>query len=76
MLDLDLPVVDGCQVRDRLAADPALSKIPVVAVSVYEIDEFCPEHGPRDFAGYVRKPVEPSTFADQVRVAIAQSGRH
>lgn len=76
VLDLDLPAVDGCQVRDRLAADLTLSKIPVVAVSVYEISEFCPDHKARDFAGYVRKPVEPSTFADQVRVAIVQSGRH
>jgi CheY-like chemotaxis protein len=74
VVDLDLPIVDGCQVRDRLAADPALSKIPVVAVSVYEIGEFCPDHGPGDFAGYVRKPVEPSVFADQIRLAITHSG--
>jgi two-component system, cell cycle response regulator DivK len=74
VIDLDLPIVDGCEVRDRLAADPALSKIPVVAVSVYEIGEFCPDHGPQDFAGYMRKPVEPTTFAEQVRSAITKSG--
>jgi two-component system cell cycle response regulator DivK len=71
VLDLDLPVIDGFQVRDRLAADPALSKIPVVAMSTYEIGEFRLDHGPGEFAGYVRKPVEPSRFADQVRAAIS-----
>ena len=70
VVDLDLPGVNGCQVRDRLAADPLWSQIPIVVVSSHEISDFSPDHGPGDFADYLRKPVEPATFADQVRAAI------
>jgi CheY-like chemotaxis protein len=66
VLDLDLPVLDGCQVADRMAADPALCRIPILVVSVYEISEFCPSHSAADFAGYVGKPLEPTTFAAEV----------
>jgi CheY-like chemotaxis protein len=72
VLDLELPVLDGCQVRQRLAADPATSGIPVVVVSVLAIEEACHGHGPADFAGYIAKPVEPTTFASQVRAAITR----
>jgi CheY-like chemotaxis protein len=76
LLDLDLPVLNGCQVRDRLAADPALAAIPLVVMSVYEISEICPDRGPSDFAGYIRKPVEPVTFAEQVRAATTGRAHH
>jgi CheY-like chemotaxis protein len=75
LLDLDLPVIDGCHVRDRLAADPALSTIPLLVVSVYRISEFCPDHDENDFAGYVRKPLDPAVLTDQVRAAIARPDR-
>jgi CheY-like chemotaxis protein len=72
VLDLELPVLDGCEVRDRLAADPALSRIPVVVMSVLEIEEACPGVGRADFASYIPKPVEPATFAESVRAVIAR----
>jgi two-component system, cell cycle response regulator DivK len=74
VLDLDLPVLDGGQVRDRLAADPSLTEIPVVAMSVQEISEFSPRHRAGDFAGYVRKPLEPETFIDEIRVVLTSPG--
>ena len=67
VLNLDLPVVDGCQVCDRLAADAELSAIPIVVVSVYEIGEFCPDREAAEFAGYVRKPVDFNQFTEAVR---------
>jgi CheY-like chemotaxis protein len=72
ILDLDLPVLDGCQFADRLAADPALCRIPLLVVSVWEISEFCPDHGAGDFAGYVRKPLEPTTFAAEVHAVTSR----
>jgi CheY-like chemotaxis protein len=72
VVDLDLSVLDGCAVRDRLEADPTLAAIPVIAMSVYEISEFSPDHRPEQFAGYIRKPIDPTAFADQVRAAIAR----
>jgi two-component system cell cycle response regulator DivK len=76
VLDLDLSVVNGCQVRDRLAADAELSAIPVVVVSTYEIGEFCPGRTAADFAGYVRKPLDPTVLARQISAAIGKSGSH
>jgi CheY-like chemotaxis protein len=76
VLDLELPLLDGCQVRDRLAADQALAAIPLVVMSVYEIGDTCPDHDPGDFGGYIRKPVEPVTFAEQVRAAITRPAHH
>jgi CheY-like chemotaxis protein len=72
VLDLDLPVLNGCQVADRLAADTDLSRIPVLVVSVYEISDFCPNHSSADFAGYVRKPLEPTTFVAEVRAVASR----
>ena len=54
VLDLDIPGVDGCELRDKMAADPELAPIPIVVVSVYDIAEFSPNHTESDFAGYVR----------------------
>jgi CheY-like chemotaxis protein len=70
LLDLALAGINGCEVRDRLAADPKLGNVPVVVMSVYEVTEYCPEHTPADFAGHIHKPLEPATFADQVRAAL------
>jgi two-component system, cell cycle response regulator DivK len=72
VLDLDLPVLDGCQFADRLAADPALGRIPILVVSVYEISDFCPSHSAADFAGYIRKPLEPTTFAAKVHAVASR----
>jgi CheY-like chemotaxis protein len=73
VLDLDMPVVDGFEVHHHMAADPALSGVPVVVVTVLTIDEACTGHEPVDFAAYILKPVDPATFAAQVRAAIAHT---
>jgi two-component system, cell cycle response regulator DivK len=72
VLDLDIPVLDGCEVADRLALDPDLRRIPILVVSVYEISDFSASHGAADFAGYVRKPLEPTTFAAEVHAVISR----
>lgn len=72
VLDLDLPVMDGCEFADRLAADAVLCRIPILVVSVYEISEFCPSRGAADFAGYARKPVDPTTFVTEVHAVTSR----
>lgn len=70
VLDLDIPSIDGCELRDRLTAEPKLAEIPLVVVSVHEISVFCPDHVRADFAEYVRKPLDPETFASIVLATI------
>jgi CheY-like chemotaxis protein len=58
LLDLQLPVLSGLEVLERLRADPATAGIPVVVVSADARDEevaAAQEHGARD---YLVKPVD------------------
>jgi len=60
--DIHLPKADGYEVARRTKADPALSAIPVVAVTALAMV------GDRDrvlsagFDGYLTKPIEPQSF--------------
>jgi|ERR1051326_177611 two-component system cell cycle response regulator len=64
--DIHLPVLDGYGVVRRLKADPALRKIPVIAVTALAMV------GDRDrvlqagFDGYIAKPIDPEAFVSQV----------
>ncbi len=70
--DIHLPRVDGYEVARRLKGHPALSQIPLVAVTALAMV------GDRDkilaagFDGYIDKPIDPQKFADQVRSLIAR----
>jgi CheY-like chemotaxis protein len=52
LLDLMLPVLDGYQFREEQIRDPAISDIPVVVVSVADIDSSL------DASGHVHKPFQ------------------
>jgi CheY-like chemotaxis protein len=66
VLDVQLPDMDGYQILALLRADPAMSRVPVVAVTAYAMV------GDRDhalaagFDGYLSKPIDPVTFARDV----------
>jgi two-component system, cell cycle response regulator DivK len=66
LLDIQLPMMDGYTVARNLRLNPALIKIPIVAVTSYAMP------GDRDKAigagcnGYIEKPINPETFMDQV----------
>jgi two-component system, cell cycle response regulator DivK len=66
LLDIQLPGMDGHAVAGALRANPALSHIPIVAVTSYAMA------GDREKAlaagcdGYLEKPIDPDTFVTQV----------
>ena len=67
LLDLNMPKLDGRQVLERIKADPALLKIPVVVLTTSRHDEDvarCYELGCNSF---ISKPVEIHDFLDAVR---------
>jgi CheY-like chemotaxis protein len=67
VMDLQLERMGGIEAASLLAADPQLKGIPRVAVTAYAMV------GDRDralkagFQGYIAKPIEPTTFAAQIR---------
>ncbi|MBN2192103.1 MAG: response regulator [Polyangiaceae bacterium] len=66
LLDIQLPVMDGYAVAHAIRANPELDATPIVALTSYAMP------GDRDKAfeagctGYVEKPIDPGTFAEQI----------
>ncbi|GAC1476306.1 MAG: response regulator [Candidatus Dormibacteraceae bacterium] len=73
VMDLQLERMSGLEAAAILAADPDLKAIPRVAVTAYAMV------GDRDrvlkagFHGYIAKPIEPSTFAAQIKAFFVQA---
>ena len=71
VMDLQLERMSGLEAAAILAVDPDLKAIPRVAVTAYAMV------GDRDrvlkagFNGYIAKPIEPSTFAAQIKAFFA-----
>ncbi|MFZ2493871.1 MAG: response regulator [Thermoanaerobaculia bacterium] len=66
LLDIQLPGMDGYAVARALRKDPKLAVVPLIAVTSYAMAgdrERCLEAG---CSGYLEKPIDPQTFADQV----------
>lgn len=67
LVDLDLPLLSGFELAERLRGDPALQQIPRVAVSAEVMRgerRRCAEAG---FEAFVEKPFEISAFRELVR---------
>ncbi len=68
LLDIQLPSMDGYAVAKSLRAEPALDKVPIVAVTSYAMP------GDREKAldagcnGYIEKPINPDTFVEEIGV--------
>lgn len=66
LLDIQLPGMDGYAVAQALRADPKCHATPIVAVTSYAMAgdrERCMAAGCN---GYIEKPIDPQTFADEV----------
>lgn len=66
LLDIQLPGMDGYAVARALRERPSLATTPIVAVTSYAMPgdrEQCLAAG---CSGYIEKPIDPQTFADQV----------
>ena len=76
VMDLQLERMSGLEAAAVLAADPDLKAIPRVAVTAYAMV------GDRDrvlkagFHGYIAKPIEPTTFAAQIKAFFVPAGIH
>ncbi|QEM68803.1 response regulator [Geobacter sp. FeAm09] len=66
LLDIQLPIMDGYAVAQRLRANAALDRVPIIAVTSYAMA------GDREKAiaagcnGYIEKPINPESFMQQI----------
>ncbi|HEX7264460.1 MAG TPA: response regulator [Candidatus Dormibacteraeota bacterium] len=73
VMDLQLDRMGGLEAAAILGADPELKSIPRIAVTAYAMV------GDRDrvlkagFHGYIAKPIEPTTFAAQIKAFFVPS---
>lgn len=73
--DIQIPKIHGLELARRLKNDPALSNIPLVAVTAFAMV------GDRDkvmaagFDGYIAKPIVPQKFVKQLEAFLPRNGR-
>jgi two-component system cell cycle response regulator DivK len=67
LMDIQLPGIDGYEATRRIKADPALRRIPVIAVTSYALsgDEVIAIEAGCD--GYVTKPFSPRALLAKIR---------
>jgi two-component system cell cycle response regulator DivK len=66
LLDIQLPEMDGYTVARKLRGNPALDKVPIVAVTSYAMVGDRERTLEAGCTGYIEKPIDPETFMAQV----------
>jgi two-component system cell cycle response regulator DivK len=67
LMDIQLPVLDGYEATRRIKADPALTHIPVIAVTSYALSGDEAKTRAAGCDGYVAKPFSPRQLLQKVR---------
>lgn len=71
LMDLTMPVVDGLQATRMLKADPATSRIPIIALTAHAETEDRDAAAEAGCVSFLSKPVEPNRVALEVRRILA-----
>ncbi len=71
VMDLQMPVMDGYEAASLLKADPAMSGIPLVAVTAYAMVGDRERIMASGFDGYLTKPIDPQTFVGELERHLA-----
>lgn len=66
LLDIQLPGMDGYAVAKALRTNPALKDTPIVAVTSYAMPGDREKALSSGCSGYMEKPIDPDTFADDI----------
>lgn len=67
LMDVQMPVMDGIQLTQRLKADPATKHIVIVAFTAFALKGDAPRLQVAGFNGYIAKPVNVMTLAAELR---------
>ncbi len=66
LMDIQLPGMDGVAALQRLRADPATAKIPVIAFTASVMKEDRERFNAAGFDGHLLKPIDVKSFPRQV----------
>jgi DNA-binding NarL/FixJ family response regulator len=69
LMDIQMPVMDGIEATQRIAADPDLADVHVVMLTNYGMDEYVFEALRAGAAGFLVKDIVPEDLLHAVRVA-------
>ena len=67
LLDIQLPGMDGYAVAAELKKHPKLDAVPIIAVTSYAMVGDRENIMAAGATGYIEKPINPDTFADEIR---------
>jgi two-component system cell cycle response regulator DivK len=67
LMDMQLPVLDGYEATRRIKADPALARIPVIAVTSYALSGDEAKTKAAGCDAYVAKPFSPRQLLAKIR---------
>jgi len=74
LLDIQMPEMDGYELAAALRADPATARIPIVGVSSFAMAGDRAKAMQLGFAGYIEKPIDPATFAEEIGGFLSAAG--
>jgi len=66
LCDLQLPILDGYEVLSEIRKDPARGNTIVIAVTAFSMSGDRAKVTAAGFDGYIPKPIDPTTFVQQV----------
>jgi CheY-like chemotaxis protein len=75
LCDLQMPGLDGHAVLAEIRGDPALSGIPVIAVTAFSWPDDRTRVLAAGFDGYLTKPIEMDTFVEGVEAFLPPESR-
>lgn len=72
LLDVQMPKLDGLQVLAEIRQDPALARLPVIALTAYAMRGDHERMLASGFDAYLTKPIDFATLVAEVRAQIAK----
>lgn len=72
LMDIQLPEIDGYEATRRIKADPALSSIPIIAVTSYALSGDEAKARAAGCDDYVTKPYSPRALLAKIRLHLQQ----